>query len=71
MTLDSDESDDSELKPEELIEAIVESTCMNTLDGWGPEAISLMVNNPIFTILRTGNTNALVLFANGTHGVFL
>jgi hypothetical protein len=44
---------------------------MNTLDGWGAEAINLMVNNPDFTILRNANANALVLFADGTHGVFL
>jgi hypothetical protein len=68
---DSDESDDSELTPEELIEAIIESTCMKTLDGWGAEAINPMVNNPIFTILHTSNANALVMFSNGIHGVFL
>ncbi len=38
---DSDESEDSELTPEELIEAIIESTCMNALDNWGPKAIDL------------------------------
>jgi hypothetical protein len=30
--LDSDESENSELTPEELVEAIIESTCMNTID---------------------------------------
>ncbi len=32
-TPDSNYSDELELSPQELIEAIVESTCMNTLDG--------------------------------------
>ena len=44
---------------------------MRTIDNWGPEVIALMVENPTFTSLRTANCNALVLFANGTHGVFL
>jgi hypothetical protein len=69
--LDSDDSEDSELTPEELVEAIIESTCINTLDSWGAEAINRMTNNPIFTILHTGNGNALVMFSDGTHGVFL
>ncbi len=68
---DSGDSEDSELTPEELVEAIIESTCMNTLDSWGAEAINRMTNNPIFTILHTRNANALVMFSDGTHGVFL
>jgi hypothetical protein len=67
---DSDESDDSELTPEELVEAIIESTCMRTLDDLGAGAINRMVNNPIFTILHTSHSNALVRFSDGTHGVF-
>jgi hypothetical protein len=68
---DSDDSEDSELTPEELIEAIIESTCINTLDSWGAEAVNRMTKNPIFTILHTGNGNALLHFSDGTHGVFL
>jgi hypothetical protein len=67
---DSDESDDSELTPEELVEAMIESTCMRTLDDWDAGAINRMVNNPIFTIPHTSNTNALIRFSDGTHGVF-
>jgi hypothetical protein len=68
---DSDESEDSELTPEELIEAIVESTCISTLDHWGPEAIDLMVSDPAFTVLRNAKHNALLMWSDGTHGVFL
>jgi hypothetical protein len=56
---DSDDSDDSELSPQELIEAIIESTCMNTLDGWGSEAINLMVLSPDFTVLRNASPRPL------------
>ncbi len=68
---DSDLSDDSDLTPEELVEAIIESACMNTLDDWGAKSVNLMVNNPVFTILHTHKANALVRFSDGTHGVFL
>ncbi len=68
---DSDESEDSELTPEELVEAIIESTCMSNIDDWGPDAIAHMVANPVFTILRTANANALLLFPDGTLGVYL
>jgi hypothetical protein len=34
-------------------------------------SINLMIHNPIFSVLRTANANALVLFFDGTHGVFL
>ncbi len=44
---------------------------MRTLDNWGDEAINLMVDNPIFSVLRTAHVNALMLFSDGTHGVFL
>ncbi len=30
-----------------------------------------MVNSPDFTVLRNVNANVLVLFADGTHGVFM
>jgi hypothetical protein len=37
---DSDESFDSdELTPAELVEAIIESTCLNTIDKWGDSAL--------------------------------
>jgi hypothetical protein len=68
---DSEESDDSELTPEELIEAIIESTCMSCLNDWGPAAIEYMVANPVFTVLCTSHHNALLLFPDGTHGVYL
>jgi hypothetical protein len=68
---DSDDSEDSELTIEELVEAIIESTCMSNVDDWGPDAITHMVANPVFTILRTAKANALLLFPDGTHGVYL
>jgi hypothetical protein len=54
-----------------LVEAIIESTCMSNIDDWGPGAITHMVTNPVFTILRTAKANALLLFPDGTHGVYL
>jgi hypothetical protein len=44
---------------------------MSNVDDWGPEAIAHMVANPVFTILRTAKANALLLFPDGTHGVYL
>ena len=44
---------------------------MSNVDDWGPEAIAHMVANPVFTILRTAKSNALLLFPDGTHGVYL
>jgi hypothetical protein len=44
---------------------------MSCLDGWGPVAIEHMVANPVFTILRTSHYNALLLFPDGMHGVYL
>ena len=44
------------------------------LNRWGAEteAANVMVNNPFFTVLRTtSNANALVLFSDDIHGVFL
>ena len=68
---DSDDSESSELTPAELVEAICESSCMNTLDCYGPSALRRLLNNPGFTVLRTGTSTALVLFADGRHYVFL
>ena len=69
---DSDESDDSELNNEELVEAIIESTCMNTVDNWGEPAIARLVSRPAFTILRVGNDieTALVLFTDRSFRVY-
>ncbi len=39
---DSDDSEDSELNDEELVESIIESTCINTLDDWGGYYIRLV-----------------------------
>jgi hypothetical protein len=68
---DIDSDNDSELTPEALIDAIIENTNMSDIDDWVPETIALMVANPVFTILREANYNALVYFADGTHRVFL
>jgi hypothetical protein len=68
---DSDESETSELTQEELVEAIVESTSMNTVDQWGASALRMLLNNPDFVVLRTGTGTVLVLFADGRHYVFL
>ena len=68
---DSISDNDSELTPEALIDAIIEHTNMSDIDNWGPEAIALMVANPVFTILREAKYNTLVYFADGTHRVFL
>ncbi len=38
---DSDDSATKKLTPEELVEAIMESTCMNTIDCYGPSAFAL------------------------------
>jgi transposase InsO family protein len=65
------EDTDSELSPEELITEIIANTNMSDIDDWGPEAIALMVANPVFTILCEAHYNALVYFADGTHRVFL
>jgi hypothetical protein len=67
---DSDESASEDLTYDELIEAIIESTCMNTVDDWGESAVSMMVSNPGFTILGYGNGTALVLFPDLIHRVF-
>jgi hypothetical protein len=67
---DSDDSEDEELTDAELIEAIVESTCINTVDLFGEAAISKLVSNPAFTILRTGTSTALVLFPDRSFRVF-
>ena len=67
---DSDDSEDSELTDEELVEAIIESTCINTVDLFGESAINMMVSQPGFTILRTGNGTALVLFPDRSFRVF-
>jgi hypothetical protein len=37
---DSDESEDSDLIDAEFIEAVIESTCINTVDLWGEPAIT-------------------------------
>jgi hypothetical protein len=68
---DSDESETSELTPEELVEAIIESTCMYTVDDWGTSARRMLTANPDFVVLRTGHGTALVLFSNGDYRVFL
>jgi hypothetical protein len=68
---DSISDNDSEPTPEALIDAIIENTNMSDIDDWGPEAIALMVANPVFTILREAKFNTLVYFADGTHRVFL
>ena len=69
---DSDESEDSELNDAELVEAIVESTCINTVDNWGEPAITRMVSHPGFTILRTGDDigTALILFPDRSFRVY-
>jgi hypothetical protein len=68
---DSDEPETSELTPEELVEAIIQSTCINTVDQWGDSALHMLLNNPDLVVLRTGTGTALVLFADGRHYVFL
>jgi hypothetical protein len=69
---DSDESEDSELNDEELVEAIVESTDINSVDNWGEPAIARMVSRPGFTILRTGDEigTALILFPDRSFRVY-
>ncbi len=64
---DSDDSESEELTDAELVEAI---TCINTVDLWGESAIRMMTSNPGFTILRTGNGTALVLFPDRQFRVF-
>jgi hypothetical protein len=59
-----------ELTDAELIEAIIESTCINTVDLFGEVAIAMMVSNPAFTILRTGTATALILFPDRSFHVF-
>ncbi len=68
--LDSDESENEELTDAELKEAIIESTCLNTVDNWGEPAVRMMTSNPGFTILRYGNGTALVLFPDMRFRVF-
>ncbi len=68
---DLDESETSELTPEELVEAIIERTSINTIDKWSNSALRMLLNNPDFAVLRTGIGTALVLFADGRHYVFL
>ncbi len=69
---DSDDSEDSELNDDELVlEAIIESTCINTFDNWGEPAIAQLVSRPGFTILRTANGNALVLFPDRSFRVYI
>ena len=67
---DSDDDDDSELTSHDLVEAIIESTCMRTVDHAGAQAIAILLANPVFDVLRTAAGNALVLFFDGRHQVF-
>jgi hypothetical protein len=69
---DSDESEDSELNDAELVDAIIESTCINTVNDWGEPAIARMVSLPGFTILRTGSDigTALVMFPDRSFRVY-
>ncbi len=53
------------------MEAIIESTCIRTVDHWGDYAVDMLMANPVFDILRTAAGNALVLFNDGRHRVFL
>jgi hypothetical protein len=59
------------LDEEELVEAIIESTCINTLDDRGESAIAKLVSRPGFTILRSANGNALVMFPDRSFNVYL
>ncbi len=56
----------------QLIEAIIESTCINTVDNWGEPAIRMLTSNPGFTILRRGSKlgTALVLFPDRRFRVY-
>jgi hypothetical protein len=69
---DSDESESEELTDAELIEAIVESTCLNTVDNWGEPAIRMLTSNPGFTILRREIElgTALCCFQTGDFAYF-
>ncbi len=60
---DSEESDDSELTPEELVEAIIESTCMHTLDDWGAGAIvwSTIPSSRSSTLVTTTPSSASLM----------
>jgi hypothetical protein len=68
---DSDDSETSGLAPEELVEAIIESSCMSTIDCYGPSGLRRLLANPGFTVLCIGTGTALVLLADGQHYVFL
>jgi hypothetical protein len=67
---DSDASEDSDLTDAEFIEAVLESTCINTIDQLGEPAIAMMMEQPKFTILRNGTITSLVLFQDRSFRVF-
>ncbi len=59
---DSDDSNNEELTDADLIEAIVDSTCINTVDFFWESAIQMMVS---------GTRNSLILFPDHQFRVFL
>jgi hypothetical protein len=67
---DSDESESSDLNDAELIEAITESTCINTVDLWVEPAVAMMVAQLKFTILRSNTATSVVLFSDRSFRVF-
>ncbi len=62
--------DDAELSPEELREAIIESTDMLMIDYSDDDALDILYADPFFEILRQTRHTSLVLFSGGIHGVF-
>jgi hypothetical protein len=65
-----DSDDDSELSPEELRDAIIESTDMLMIDYSEEDALDILFSDPYFEVLRETRHTSLVLFSGGVHGVF-